>query len=215
MDHAVIEKSQKKVPWLIDYEPHLPEPLKLARSTRQLKHIATLRQTCYSKRYPAIKDFSTDPYDRKSVVIFTENSKGIKLSTARIVFDSEFGLPEDNVFGVVADGYRQRQLSIAELGRFVILNPDISLLRAYYRAFFEIALLSDTDIMLIVMRLKDRSFHERLLGAEPLGITAKHGFGSNHTFIAMRWVIARTPRRFFKWIQSDSRVNRLLPGAGL
>lgn len=187
--------------------PNLPSPLKQVRSNNQLSRIWKYRENEYNKLYKEIDDFKDDPFDKDASIIYTEDEKHNITSTGRLTFDSKLGLPEDPVFPTTVNEYRKNGLKIVELGRFIIGNSNLTLLKAYYEAFYSISARNNVHAIVMILRQKDVAFHKHLMGAKLLSKDVGISFGSNHSFACVAWEIEKTKPKFFKWIGKQSLVT--------
>lgn len=187
----------------------LPLPLKQIQSQNQLSRIWKYRKTEYSKRYAEINDFRNDPYDEHAAILYTEDKHNNITSTGRLTFDGAKGLPEDNVFPETVHEYREQGLNLVELGRFIITNSNMALLKAYYEAFYTLSLANNVHYILMIMRQKDVAFHKHMMGASVLSNDVGVSFGSQHAFACVAWEIEKTTPRFFKWLghQPVEKIN--------
>ncbi|MEZ5480477.1 MAG: hypothetical protein R3E95_24245, partial [Thiolinea sp.] len=158
------------------------------------------RRTEYRKLYHNIEIASHDPFDRHAHILFAEDQHGEINSTARLVLDSEIGLPEDRLFPPLVDQYRQEGKRLMEIGRFIIRDGNMALLKKYYQAFYQVARSCDIDYVVIVMRHKDLEFHRKLFGIDVLVERLGESFGSQLTFMCAGWNLDNTRPAFFKWV---------------
>ena len=178
----------------------IPKPLRFVNSGEQLERVMHFRKEEYRKRYTRIQMASYDPFDRYAHIIFAADDHDCVNSTARLVLDSELGLPEDKLFPPLVDQYRKEGKQLMEIGRFIIRDNDRCLLKKYYQAFYEIAKSTQVDYVVMVMRRKDLAFHKKLFGIDVLVDAIGENFGSEHTFMCAGWNVANTRPAFFKWI---------------
>ena len=179
---------------------NLPSPLKQVNSPEELPRIWTFRKNEYSKRYKEINEFRNDPFDDNAAIIYTEDANKNITSTGRLTFDSVSGLPENDVFPEAVNEYRTQGLNLVELGRFIITNSNMALLKAYYEAFYTVSMVNNVHFIMMVMRQKDVAFHQHMMGAELLSDDVGISFGSQHAFACVAWEIEKTSPRFFKWL---------------
>ncbi|MGB0849231.1 MAG: N-acyl amino acid synthase FeeM domain-containing protein [Thiolinea sp.] len=180
---------------------YIPRPLRFVSTGEQLERVMSFRREEYRKRYANIEMAGYDPFDRHSHIIFAEDKQGRINSTARLVLDSEIGLPEDKLFPPLVKQYREEGKQLMEIGRFIIRDGDCSLLKKYYQAFYEIAKSSQVDYVVMIMRRKDLAFHKKLFGIDILIDAIGENFGSELTFMCAGWDVDNTRPAFFKWIK--------------
>ena len=177
-----------------------PKPIKLANSPQELSRVWDFRKHQYKTFFKDIDTFEDDPYDEDALIFYTEDSQNNIVSTGRLTFDGFTGLPQDPVFPAEVDEYRQQSLRLVELGRFIILEKNLALLKAYYEAFYTISVAYNVHTIMMAMRQKDISFHQHMMGAKVLSDNIGVTFGSKHTFACVAWELKNTKPRFFKWL---------------
>jgi hypothetical protein len=177
----------------------IPSPLILARTEKEKKEISELRRETYKTWYPDIKNFDTDPYDKSAHIIFSRDEELKVNSTARLVMDGMFGLPEDAYFPPEVMEYRKQGLRLMELGRFIIKGGDKRLLKKYYQAFYALANAEKVGVILMAMKQKDIAFHQHLIGIKVLSADMNLTYGGKHKLACVSWEITNTKARFFKW----------------
>jgi hypothetical protein len=91
-----------------------------------------------------------------------------------------------------------------EIGRFIIYNGNLQLLKSYYRAFYDIASACRIDYLMLILRRKDLDFHRKLFGVDVLIEKVEENFGSHLDFMCVGWNLAKTRPSFFKWTASVS-----------
>lgn len=171
-----------------------------ARSASDFRMVKTFRKEQYSKCYPEITiSDEPDPFDEHAVVLFSWCPNNRLDGTARIVLDSELGLPDEDLFKGYAQELRAHGKRLAEVGRFAIYSDSTDRLKQYYREFWLRAVSLDVDDMLILVKQKDVKFHQNVVGAELVHKDVGTGFGSPYIFAAMRWGVSETRERFFRW----------------
>lgn len=187
----------KYIPCNYDY---IPKPLRFVSTSEQLSQVMAFRQQAYRQKYKGIVMTNHDRFDRHAHIIFADNEQGVVNSTARLVLDSEIGLPEDKLFPPLVDEYRRQGKQLMEIGRFIIADGNFCLLKKYYRAFYEVAKSSRVDYVVMIMRRKDLAFHQKLFGIDVLIDKVGENFGSDLDFMCAGWDVENTRPAFFKWI---------------
>lgn len=183
---------------------NLPHPLKQVNSPEELSRVWNFRKHEYKTFFKDIDVFENDPYDNDALIFYTEDLQNNITSTGRLTFDGFTGLPQDPVFPAEVDEYRHRRLRLVELGRFIILEKNLTLLKAYYEAFYTISIAHNIHTIMMAMRQKDISFHKHMMGAKVLSNDMGITFGSKHTFACVAWEIEKTKPKFFKWLGHQS-----------
>ena len=163
-----------------------------------LRQVRALRRRAYRRVYPAI-DVDEDAYDAAALVLFARSVDGRIGSTARLVIDGPLGLPEDAWFPPRVAAWRREGVRLMELGRFVVEDGGPSLLKAYYRAFYTAAKQHRVDIVLMAMKPKDVSLHQRLMGARLLESDMGVSYGGATSLACMAWELQSTTAHFFQW----------------
>lgn len=173
--------------------------IKVVSSHLELHEVRELRAAKYRQIYPSI-DVHQDLYDEQAIILYGQDNFGRTNSTARLVKDGPLGLPEDQFFPPEIDEYRRNGKSLLELGRFIIDEGDVQLLKDYYRAFYNTAKSLHADMIIMAMKPKDVRLHQRLIGAELLEADMGVSYGGAVSLSCVSWDIANTKDRFFQWI---------------
>ncbi|MBU0499552.1 MAG: hypothetical protein KJ558_06895 [Gammaproteobacteria bacterium] len=183
----------------IKFSAPLPSPLQMVTSLEELNEVRALRAAEYKAIYPSI-DVYADDYDDTAIVFYTRDSQGQVNSTARLAIDGPLGLPEDSYFPPEVAEFRRQGKRLEELGRFVIRNGSPSLLKAYYSAFYRTAVTLKADFVLMAMKPKDVTLHQRLMGARLLSPDIGASYGGPYSLACVAWEIAQTKPGFFDWV---------------
>jgi hypothetical protein len=177
----------------------LPHPIHIVQSVEELNEVYELWQATYRDIYPNFKISRQDSYNEKAYILYTRNADNIVNSSARLAVDSPLGLPEDGYFPMEVNGYRKRGYKLMEFGRFIISGGNLSLLKAYYNAVYQIAAAEAIDIIPMAMKQKDVAFHRNLLGAYLLSGDIKIPHGGKDKMSCVSWELNKTKQRFFHW----------------
>lgn len=169
--------------------------MRIAIDTATLSEIRQLRKDKYKGIYPDM-DLDNDLLDQSAIVVYTRNEQGEVNSTARFALDGPTGLPEDEF---LAD-YRQRKKRLLEFGRFIISGGGNFLLKAYYRTAYAIATNLHCDAIVMAMKPKDISFHQRLIGVNVISRDMGITYGGPFSLACVVWEITNTKAIFFNWI---------------
>jgi len=183
-------------------EHQLPHPIQVVTNQSELNEVRELRALEYKTHYPSI-NVHNDIYDASAIIYYSRNQHGHVNSTARLVIDGASGLPEDKFFPPRVTEYRYQDKYLMELGRFIIRDSSPPLLKAYYKAFYDTALAHMVDVILMAMKPKDVSFHQRLIGAELLSSDINVTYGGAYSLTCVAWEISKTKPRFFDWIGGE------------
>ena len=183
-----------------DTSNHLPSASDKYHSIREVKTVEefqavlNVRKAGYKNIYPEM-EIENDIFDENAINLFTRNTLGDIATTARLVHDSPNGLPLDPFL----KSYRDRGLRLIELGRFICLNSDLSLLKAYYRKFYNVALQHSCDAIVMAMKPKDIAFHQRITGISILTPDTGRTYGGQYSLACVAWDISDTKPKFFEW----------------
>jgi len=194
---------------LLEINPQPGQPtLLLGQQLQQLDgremmtSVNQLRRDTYSKLYPEVDIPETDPFDASACVIYTCDQQRA-LSTARVSFDSEDGIPERHLVPGVVEQYQKRGTSFAELGRFVIDEQARGMLKQYFRCFYYIARQLEIEVYLMFVQHKWIPFYRRLMRAEVVADLPDVTFGSDAQYSCMAWKISDTTEKFMRWSGAD------------
>jgi hypothetical protein len=181
--------------------------IQLVKNSTQLQKIWHFRAREYQRLYPAIAEFEHDPFDDYADIFFTEDGDGEITSTARLAWESKYGLPDESLINDFIASHRKRGLKLLELGRFIIADDARGALKGYYRHFYQSARKRGIDSIVMVMRENHIKFHQRLMGATVLCADLQENFGSNFKYACVEWKIAETKTRFFDWCGLGATLN--------
>lgn len=177
--------------------------VKLVSTPESYGEVMNFRLQEYARRYPAVPQEFIDPFDSNALVFYSQGACGEIVSTARLVFDSHWGLPDEKVLGKLIEPRRSRGERMMELGRFIIVQDNPALLKAYYRLFYVVTKLLNFDSIVMVLRQKELNFHLKRVGAGLLEFDTGLNFGSKHQFAAIVWSLENTKPRFKLWMGVD------------
>lgn len=177
-----------------------PDALNLVMTKNERERVQAFGQAEYAKWYPAITtSFKGDRYNDVCCTLYSENQQGKLVTTARILFDSPLGLPNESLAQAWVNECRENGKRLIEVGEFIITENARGLLKTYYRAFWEIANENDIDYMLIIVKQKDIPFHREMIGASVLVEDTKNSYGSRYKFSCLSWPVKETKPKFLKW----------------
>lgn len=178
----------------------LPPPLEVVTHRDELLAVNQLREATYRTIYPSI-DVYDDPHDTSAIIFFARDTSARIHSTARLVIDGALGLPEDPFFPSEVAALRKGGARLMELGRFIIQEGSASLLKSYYKAFFDAAVANAIDVILMAMKPHHVGLHRRLMGARVLADDMGLSYGGSESLVCVAWTLANTPQRFFDWTE--------------
>ncbi|WP_020395612.1 class I SAM-dependent methyltransferase [Thiolinea disciformis] len=187
---------------------NLPSLLKVADSPHDLKRVKAFREKIFRPLYPHLTNADHDQHDYAAVHLFTEDIQGNIVSSARLVFDSEYDLPADTYAKTWLDNQRQLGAKLMEVSRFAIDDDDrqISLLRIYHRAFYEIARANHIEKIMIVINKKSLKFYANRVGAKMVLNSINAIAGSEFEFSCMEWNTKLTKSSFIQWIKGEEKL---------
>ncbi len=188
-------------PLLRDIEPRI----RIVTNSEDYNRVIQFRHQHMKRYFPDILRPSHDPFDEKAVILYTEDSQGQVSSTARLVFDSEDGLPDEPVLSSHLSHSRSKGESLVELGRFINQDKEKTLVKSYYRAFYYLSRAMRVDQVVMVMRQRNINFHVKKIGAKLLCADTGVTFGSEYRFAVVSWQLQATKARFLKWLGEESQ----------
>ena len=185
----------------ISTEPVGNEPtgdnLGVVIDSKTREEVRQFRKTHYRYIYPDM-DLDNDPLDDNALTLYTRNTEDHVDSTARLGLDRPLGFPQERYL----KEYRKKGTRLIELGRFIIDEGNLILLKSYYRGFYSLALNLQCDAIVMSMQPRHIRFHQRLTG---LQIIAKdtESYGGPHSLACVIWEINATLPKFFEWIGEE------------
>lgn len=174
--------------------------IRIVTNSDDYNRVIKFRHPHMKRCFPDITRPSHDPFDDHAVVLFSEDGNGQVSSTARLVFDSEDGLPDEPVLKSHLNPSRKKGERLVELGRFINQDREKSLVKSYYRAFYLLSRALKVDQIVMVMRQRNINFHVKKIGAKLLCPDTGVTFGSEHRFAVVSWPLEDTKARFLKWL---------------
>lgn len=181
----------------------VPDMLDIAASETKLHKIWELREVEYNKHYPGVTSFQDDVYDQDACVLFSENDEGEVISTGRVAFDSELGLPSDELIKPAVDQLRASGKMIAEPSKFAISREAQGTLPSYMLTYYELGIGHGIDSLVFICRSKSNRFYQRAVGAEVLVNDIGYSYGTNERFSFLEWDIARSRSFLSKYIGEE------------
>ena len=158
------------------------------------EEVKRFRKKHYKEIYPDM-DLDNDVLDDSALTLYTRDKIGRVSSTARLSVDGSYGLPQDRYL----TEYRERGVRLMELGRFIINEGNLGLLKDYYRAFFSIAQNLQSDVIVMSMQPHHISFHQKLMGVHVIAENTET-YGGPYSLACVVWELNATSRKFFTWI---------------
>jgi len=160
-----------------------------------LDRVRDLRKRTLGNVYPDM-DLDNDPLDSQALILYTENGLGEVNSTARLSFDGDLPLPEEDFLSE----YRSKNWRLCEWGRFAIEDGGRSLLKTYYHSIYLIASRMQCDAIVMAMKPKDIELHQRIIGLRIAEQNMQITYGGMHSLACVLWVLKDTKPRFYKWL---------------
>jgi 2-polyprenyl-3-methyl-5-hydroxy-6-metoxy-1,4-benzoquinol methylase len=189
----------------------LSQELHLVKTINELENLQAFRKHYCDDDRPGVKAFHNDGQDEQSFVLYSTDANGTITSSARLLPDTEKGFPEEHLLPESVHTMRQEGKKLAELGRLVITEGKTNLLRQYYKAIYDIAMLEDIDVVLIVMKQRNISSHKKIMAVTVL-TDENMGFSWDEEqapLCLVAWDIkAKQPKLFYKWIDRDTQKEK-------
>jgi hypothetical protein len=177
----------------------MPQPrsveIKVAIDTETQNEIIALRKRKYRNIYPEM-DLDNDILDEFGITLYTRDTHGQINSTARLGVGGPVELPEDRFL----QHYREQGFRLIEWGRFIIDDGDYALLRRYYQAVYTLSKRLGFDAVVMAMKPKDISLHQRLIGVRVLEKDMGISYGGPFSLACVVWELANTKPKFFSWM---------------
>ena len=185
----------------------LPEGMCLSQSESECKRIINFRKSYCQDDRPGVSEFHDDGLDAYAYVMYTQDSDENIMSSARLLCDSGYGFPEEERFPPSVQAMRDAGKTLAELGRLVILENKVTLLRHYYQAVYNIAKLSGIDTVLIVMKQRNYSSHEKMMAVKILSNDMGVSWDEEQAELCLvAWDIEAKQDKFHKWVNRNAGV---------
>jgi len=169
----------------------------IAIGSKSMEEIKRFRKSRYKDIYPDM-DLDNDVLDDSALTLYTKDENGQVNSTARLSVDGPYGLPQDQYL----TEYRDKGARLMELGRFIINEGNLGLLKEYYRAFFSIARNLQRDVIVMSMQPHHIGFHKKLIGVRVIAEDTET-YGGPYSLACVVWEIKATSRKFFTWIGGE------------
>lgn len=166
----------------------------IAIGSKTMAEIKHFRMIHYRDIFPDM-DLENDVLDGSSLTLYTRDKNGHINSTARLSVDGPYGFPQDRYL----TEYRETGVRLMELGRFIINEGNLELLKDYYRAFFSIAQNLQSDAIVMSMQPNHISFHQKLIGVDVIAEDTE-SYGGPYSLACVVWEIKATSQKFFTWI---------------
>ena len=187
---SIMAHSEDRI--TVENEGHNYIGIVIDSKTRE--EVKRFRKKHYRKIYPEM-DLDNDVLDDSALTLYTRDKNGDISSTARLSVDGPCGLPQDYYL----TEYRKKGARLMELGRFIIDDGNLELLKDYYRAFFSIAHNLQRDAIVMSMQPNHISFHQKLIGVRVIAENTET-YGGPYSLACVVWEIKATSRKFFTWI---------------
>lgn len=196
-------------PWLnpwqrqVDNTVILPSDIQLVCDHTTYQAVNDFRNAVYQSRYPQVPTSNHDQFDESAVTFYGIDCSGDVSSTARLVVDSELGLPEENILRPYLTKWRAHKQRVAEFGRFVIQSNQPDLLKHYYKSIYLVCRALGVCHLALLVRHKELNFYLKRVGATLLCHDTGLTFGSSHRFAALVWTLSNTRPRFLQWMEIE------------
>ncbi len=166
----------------------------IAVESKTMEEIKRFRKMHYKDIYPDM-DLENDVLDDSALTLYTRDKNGHINSTVRLCVDGPYGFPQDRYL----TEYRETGVRLMELGRFIINEGNLELLKDYYRAFFSIAKNLQSDAIVMSMQPSHISFHQKLIGVDVIAEDTET-YGGPYSLACVVWELKATSQKFFTWI---------------
>ncbi len=197
--------SEKMPETLIQISKNLSKGLHLAQSEEHLAKIKAFKQDYYQADHPGVSEFHDDGLDEHAYVIYGLDKHNSISSTARLLPDGKKGFPEDDIFPKSVQKMRDEGKKLAELGRLVIVDNKVCLLRQYYKAIFDVASIVDIDIVLIVMKQRNLPSHKKIMAVEVLSVDMGNSWDDEQAPLCLvAWDMKALQPKFQKWVGRET-----------
>ena len=198
--------NPQQVQQLNDVSLVIPEEFQIARTPDEISEIVDFRKNFYFEDRPAVHEFHEDGYDSQGIVLYVRDSNEKIVSSARLLFDTSFGFPEEDIFPSSVNELRQEGKTLMELGRLVILESRKTWLRKYYKAVYDIAEQLDVDYILMVMKHRNYNSHKNVMNLIPLSDDMGKSWDDEAADLCLvAWDLKGNQPEFFKWINRENR----------
>lgn len=187
-------------------EQALPEGLLLAKTQLELQHIRKFKEGYCSDDRPGVHEFHDDGLDPYSYIMYAATGQADITSTARLLLDTDAGFPEEIRLPETVRKMRAEGKRLAELGRLVITeNNKLNMLRLYYKGVFEIAMVEDIDVVLIVMKQRNIPSHRKIMAVEVLSMDMGQSWDAEQGELCLvAWDVKADQPKFHQWIDRES-----------
>ena len=181
----------------------VPTILKIAKSSSEFKRIWDLRDREFTAHYIEFSTRHNDSFDDTACVLYGTDQEGNITSTARVVFDTAFGLPSDKHHKDILDDLRGSGKKLAELSKLVISKQARGMLRQYMKSSYEIAVVCNVSSLIITCLSKSTGAYQRMVGAKILVPDIGYRFGTDRPFSLLEWDIKRSKEPLQKWLRKE------------
>jgi hypothetical protein len=170
--------------------------IQLAVTANERKEVIELRKRQYASVYPSM-DLDNDVLDEQALTLYTRNASGVVDSTARLSFEGKYPLPEHEFL----HEYHDQGKRLMEWGRFAIVRHERRVLKAYYRAVYNLANSLGVHAVIMAMKPRNISLHQALLGIRILESDTGETYGGQCSLACVSWELQSTRPEFFRWIE--------------
>lgn len=187
-------------------EQALPDGLLLANTAHEFQKIRHFKENYCSDDRPGVREFHDDGMDDYSYVMYAADTQGEITSTARVLLDTDAGFPEESRLPESVHQMRQSGKRLAELGRLVITEDNkLNMLRLYYKGVFEIAMIENIDVVLIVMKQRNLPSHKKMMAVEVLSTDMGRSWDAEQGELCLvAWDMKAEQPKFHHWIDRES-----------
>lgn len=183
----------------------LPDGIFAVTNESEMERIIEFKKSYCSDDRPGVSEFHFDGFESNSVILFGVDDNENITSTMRVLFDSTKGFPEEDRMPESFNAMRKNGKKFAEIGRLVITSHQRKLLRKYYKAAYDIAMVLEYDYLFWVMKKSNLPSHEKLMHTEVLSENMGHSWDQEQAELCLViWDIHEHQPAFHKWIAKEN-----------
>lgn len=166
----------------------------LSTTSEEREKIVSFRKKHYKRIYPNM-NLDTEPLDFHSLLFYSTSDDRSLTGTARLAFDTPLGFPQEPFLSNYRTGKR-----LMEFGRYIVQPSDTHLLKLFYSVLYESATKLGYDAIIMAMKPKDISFHQRMMGLHIIHNNTGETYGGDVSLACVSWELNQTKTKFFNWV---------------
>lgn len=184
----------------------LPKEFNIATTAKEISDIIDFRKDFCSDDRPSVYKFHDDGFDNQGIVLYVKNAENKIISSARLLFDTSFGFPEEDIFPNSINDMRINGKTMMELGRLVILENRKTWLRKYYKVVYDIAIKLNVDYILMIMKKRNYNSHKNVMNLINLSNDMGNSWDEEQAELCLTaWDILGDQPEFFKWMNRENK----------